>query len=426
MAERYQRAGVWRAALIVMTVLAVLVAAPADLRQASASTAEDTAAADSQTRRPWQQRLDSMIGDRNMSVSVRLRGSPLYRHREARERVPASNQKLLLTMALLARLPPGARLTTRVAAREVVGSTVKGNLWLIGRGDPSLTGGARFGDELPFRPARLHNLARKVKRAGVTRIRGSVVGAVSYYSHDWWAQGWRSHYPAEYAPLASAIAFEGNVKDGRHVGDPERRAAAALTRKLRALGVSVGRRPRADRPPAGLATVAAIKSVPLRRLLQYMNRRSSNFFAEMMGKRLAVAAGTRPGTIAGGARAVRRWAAGAGQRVIAHDASGLSYDNRVSGKALATLLDSRSGPASRTIRETLPRGGQGTLEKRLHGVRVRAKTGTLPGYSALSGYVYLERREAWASFSVLSRGMPKWTASDLEDRIVRLLEERAR
>lgn len=77
------------------------------------------------------------------------------------------------------------------------------------------------------------------------------------------------------------------------------------------------------------------------------------------------------------------------------------------------------------MRSTLPAGGQGTLAKRFPRTKVRAKTGTLPGYSALSGYVYLKRRDEWASFSILSRGMTKWRAASVEDQIVELLEERA-
>jgi D-alanyl-D-alanine carboxypeptidase len=66
------------------------------------------------------------------------------------------------------------------------------------------------------------------------------------------------------------------------------------------------------------------------------------------------------------------------------------------------------------------------LEDRLGGVRVRAKTGTLIGVSALSGYVWLERRATWAEFSILSAGTSKSTAVRIEDAVVRILSDRAR
>lgn len=367
-----------------------------------------------------------MIGVRDVGVAVRLHGTSLYRRSATRNRVPASNQKLLLTMALLDAVPAGSRMTTRVAARDVAGSTVRGNVYLLGKGDPSLAAGGEYGRDLPFPASHLGRLARKVKRAGITRIAGSVVGARAYYARDWWAPGWQWDYPARYVPRPTGLAFEGNVRKGQHPKNPELRAAQALTRKLRAHGVAVAEPARAGAPTAGTRAVARIRSAPLRRMLQFMNRRSSNFFAEMFGKRLAVASGTRPGSIAAGAEAVRTWALQEGVHVTAHDASGLSAENRASAETLARLLDGQSPARELTLRTTLPTGGQGTLEDRLHGVRVRAKTGTLPERSALSGYVYLERRQAWASFSILSAGMAKSTASDLEDRIVRLLEARAR
>jgi D-alanyl-D-alanine carboxypeptidase/D-alanyl-D-alanine-endopeptidase (penicillin-binding protein 4) len=78
------------------------------------------------------------------------------------------------------------------------------------------------------------------------------------------------------------------------------------------------------------------------------------------------------------------------------------------------------------LRNGLPTGGEGTLEDRLHGVPVRAKTGTLSGVSTLSGWVRLKRAGSWGEFSIMSRGMSKTRAANMEDRIVRLLRKRAR
>ena len=68
----------------------------------------------------------------------------------------------------------------------------------------------------------------------------------------------------------------------------------------------------------------------------------------------------------------------------------------------------------------------GTLEDRLESVRMRAKTGTLSGISALAGWVWLKRRSSWAEFAILSRGMSKSTAVTIENRIVRLVTRYAR
>jgi serine-type D-Ala-D-Ala carboxypeptidase/endopeptidase (penicillin-binding protein 4) len=162
-------------------------------------------------------------------------------------------------------------------------------------------------------------------------------------------------------------------------------------------------------------------------MLRYMNRKSANYFAEVFGKLLAVARSGPLGSIAKGANAIEAFASRHGIRLTAHDSSGLSYSNRVSPKALTKLLRySEKQEWGKKLREMLPRGGEGTLEDRLHGVPIRAKTGTLDSVSTLSGWIRVRRTGTWAEFSIMSRGMPKYRAVQIEDRIVKLLRKRAR
>ena len=408
--------GVRTAGLAAVLVAVLLVAGSAGLAPP----------AHAQARAAWKVSLDEVTAGKDVGVSVRLHGQPLYAKGAYQRRVPASNAKLLLTMALYNRVRPDSTITTTAAARTMTNGTVDGNLWIIGRGDPSVTGAGQFGKRLPFRPAHLALLARRISDNGVRRITGRVKGAVAYFKHDWWAHGWEATFPSTYAPLASGLSFQGNNDGERNIGDPEVRAARYVTRRLRALGVHVANEAGAGSLPSGTRRIAAIRSAPLRDMVTFTNRRSSNFFAEMLGKRLSVAAGTRPGTIAGGAREVQRWAAARDVAVTAYDASGLSYDNRVSPAGMTALLEhTAGGPTFTDVRVSLPRGGQGTLEDRLTDVLLRAKTGTLSGKSALSGWVWLERRRAWASFSILSQGTTKDQAVRMENRIVRVLAERA-
>jgi D-alanyl-D-alanine carboxypeptidase/D-alanyl-D-alanine-endopeptidase (penicillin-binding protein 4) len=157
-----------------------------------------------------------------------------------------------------------------------------------------------------------------------------------------------------------------------------------------------------------------------------MNRESRNFHAEVLGKLLGRLVFGGAGTIAKGARAIERFTEARGLEVVANDASGLSYANRVSARDLVRLLwFAESRPWGGALWAGLAGGDQGTLEDRLLGVRVRAKTGTLIGISALSGWVWLEREGRWGEFSILSRGMSKSQAVAIEDRIVRIVANRA-
>ena len=252
------------------------------------------------------------------------------------------------------------------------------------------------------------------------------MGGTGYFERDWYAPGWKSFYPAYYIPLPTALAFEGNSYEGRHISNPEWRAARSLTKRLRALGVRVAGNAGTGVPPKVTKPVAQVKSVPLSTLLTFTNRQSSNFFAEMIGKRLAAVARKPLGSISKGASVIARWTERHGVDAIARDSSGLSSENRVSPRGLVRLLAVAERQTwGAALRATLPVPGQGTLEDRLPGVKVRAKTGTLDGISALSGWVRLDRTKTWAEFSILSSGMPKSQAVDIEDRIVRTLEQRA-
>jgi D-alanyl-D-alanine carboxypeptidase/D-alanyl-D-alanine-endopeptidase (penicillin-binding protein 4) len=374
----------------------------------------------------WQKRISAIVAGKSVGVAVRLDDTVLYERRARGARTPASNQKLLLSMALFDLLGPSTRIVTKVAARKVDGNVVRSDLYVLGTGDPTVTGGGRFGTSLPLRPTRLKRLARHIKAAGVTRIDGRIVGSENYFAHDWFAPGWKSDFPSRYVALPSALTFDGNSHKGIHFSDPERRAAGSLTKKLEAIGIAVDGEPAAGHPPDGLTALAQVQSEPIRVLARFMNRTSSNFFAEVLGKRLGAESIGRPGTIAKAAAAIRRWSRRLDVTITARDASGLSYRNRVSPRGITRLLDAADDERWwHGLRSSLPTGGEGTLENRLTGVRVRAKTGTLEGFSALSGWVWLTRRAEWAPFSILSAGMPKYKATAVEDRIVRILESRA-
>ena len=362
-----------------------------------------------------------------MGVSVHYRGRAIYEHGSKARRTPASNEKLLLSMGLYATLTPDYRIPTAVYGPAPVDGVVRGKLWLSGHGDPTITAGGGYGKSLPFKATGLGRLARLVKKAGVRKIKGRVMGDTGFFGRDWFAPGWKSSFPAEEVPLPSALTFEGNTHKGTHITNPEWRAARAFTRRLQAKGIKVSKGARAANMPDGQAALATVFSRPLHVLVQFMDRKSSNFFAEVFGKLLGVMRNGAPGTIAKGADAIEGWWASKwGVAMSAYDASGLSYANRVSPRGITRLLDVADDHSwGAQLRKDLPTGGQGTLEDRLHGIPVRAKTGTLDGVSALSGWVWLRRTKEWATFSILSSGLPKYTAAAIEDRIVSVLHRAA-
>ena len=376
----------------------------------------------------WRQRINDTVGKKAIGVSVRLNSRVLYEHKDRYKRIPASNQKLLMTMSLLTKLKPRYKIRTfvRVPRGSVNKGVVSGDLWLIGRGDPTVTDGGKYARSLYMEPTRIKVLAKRIKNKGIKKIEGRVIGSTGYFAHDWFAPGWKPDFPAEEVPMPTALTFDGNRVGETHIADPERRAARALAQRLRDRNIKVGHKASQAPAPGGLRTIAKVKSRILQKLLIRTNRQSSNFFAEVLGKRLAVETFGPPGTIANGARAIQRFAARRGVTIESFDSSGLSYDNRVKPRGMTKLLAAVEDKSwIRALREILPTGDQGTLVDRLGNVRVRAKTGSLNKISTLSGWVWLKRVERWCAFSIMSRGMEKERAATIEDRIVRILTNSA-
>jgi D-alanyl-D-alanine carboxypeptidase/D-alanyl-D-alanine-endopeptidase (penicillin-binding protein 4) len=108
------------------------------------------------------------------------------------------------------------------------------------------------------------------------------------------------------------------------------------------------------------------------------------------------------------------------------DGSGLSHSNRAAPREVAQLLDQmRDEPGYSALYKSLPVAGRdGTLDGRMrHGAargRCRAKTGTLTGVSALSGYCRT-RGGRMLVFSVLMNSGSLYTAHDVQDRIANTL-----
>jgi serine-type D-Ala-D-Ala carboxypeptidase/endopeptidase (penicillin-binding protein 4) len=365
----------------------------------------------------WVGRIDQVVGDLPVGVEIAFGGKVIYQHLAWVRRPPASNEKLLLSMALLDRLDPATTIPTRVLATSApVHGVIHGDLWIVGHGDPE-TG-----------PSQMKAIAQGLAARGLTKIYGHVYGATGPFGRDWFAPGWKDYFPRYYIALPTALTYRGNLGPrGLHVNDPERLAAAALTDRLKALGVGVTKRPGLGSVPGHVHGLFTVPSRPLRSILHRMDLWSKNFYAEVLGKYLGARVRGAPGTIAKGAAAIEAFASTHGTSdVVAHDGSGLSYANRVSPQDIVTLLQvARSRPWGATLRGLLAHGGQGTLEDRLADVRLRAKTGTLDRISALSGWVWLERQHGWAEFSIMSSGITKQASMHVENAIVRVVSANA-
>jgi len=398
-------------------VIAGALLAPAVTATGGTAPPHTTAILSLSTRPRWMQRIDTVVGDLPVGVVIGYQGGDLYRHRDWVARPPASNEKLLLSMALLNRFPSTMTIATRVlSTRRPSAGVLHGDLWIVGHGDPEVG-----------RPDMVA-LAAALKAQGIRSITGSVMGSTGPFLRDWFAPGWKTYFPADYVALPTALTFNGNVDlSGRHISDPERRAALSLTARLKAAGIRVRGAPGMGTPPRRLFGLASIRSRSLRALIHGMDVWSRNFHAEVLGKYLGARVSGQPGSIARGAAAIEAYVHIRGAPdMVAHDGSGLSYANRATPQDIVNLLQNADAhPWGATLRDLLAHGNQGTLKGRLGNVELRAKTGTLTDISALSGWVWLDREQAWAEFSILSSGMSKSQSVSIENAIVQVVNANA-
>lgn len=137
-----------------------------------------------QRLRTWAVSLQSGPLANNGIVALSVRrvndGKVVFGHNEFTSLSTASTLKLVSTATALATLGSTYSYTTTLEYDGIIkDSTLQGNLYLRGTGDPSLGSGRFTG--YPSWIALLKDIAGQVRRAGIRRIDGAVIGDASYY-----------------------------------------------------------------------------------------------------------------------------------------------------------------------------------------------------------------------------------------------------
>jgi len=162
----------------------------------------------------------AMVGIKVVSLDT---GRVLFDENSAKLLRPASNMKLYTVATALDRLSPDFRFTTSVyATGRLDGGSVRGDLIIYGRGDPSLA--ARFSSGDYFKA--INDLADKIVAAGVKRVDGDLIGDESYFTGPQYGSGWEWedltwYYGAEVSALTvNDNALDLFIKPNPQVGKP--------------------------------------------------------------------------------------------------------------------------------------------------------------------------------------------------------------
>ena len=331
--------------------------------------------AQAQSIRSWARALER----RGVKVSAGVwdlgSGKLVEGFRTTQALTPASTTKVVSTYALLKSMKPNAVVETELWG-ALTGDTVAGDLVLKGAGDPCLTS------------ERLWSLAQDLRKRGILRVQGRIRLDQSAFDAQRFGNGWENTSEETTPPILPLSVNFNRDEKGLILRDPEPMAVETITRIFREAGLQILEGTAQEGEMTRLLT---FPSLPLRTLVQDINKYSNNFMIEMLVKRLGD--GSWPAGIQR-IQAFYRDVFGLDEDQIAlTDGSGLSKENRLSARTLAIILraawhDFEVGPEFTASLKVF--GGEPwTLSVKDPNLdrRVRFKTGHLANVNSLCGYL---------------------------------------
>jgi serine-type D-Ala-D-Ala carboxypeptidase/endopeptidase (penicillin-binding protein 4) len=353
-------------------------------------------------------------------------GKTLFGWKSALPRVLASNAKLFTTAAALDRFGVDGTFSTEVLSDSPMNASgvIPGDVWLRGGGDPAFGTLAYVRRHYGPSASSMEHLVDELDSLGLTAIRGGVHGDESLFDAVRGVRDSRYGTSPWVGPL-SALTLNHGYDGSRFQSNPASFAAGVFRKTLKADGITPGHAAARSRAPSDAQVLASVESPPMAVLARLTNKDSDNFFAETLLKNIGRDA-SGVGTTSAGVRAVRMFASSVGARVSLIDGSGLDRGDRAAPRDVVELL-----MAERTREEydaffaSLPIAGvDGTIHDRMRSGparrNCRAKTGSLIGVSALSGYC-TTRSGREVAFSFLMNGLTTSYARRIQDRMTQAI-----
>lgn len=373
-------------------------------------------------------------------VSDTFTGDPITAVNADTPIVAASVQKILTGLAAMDVLDPNSRISTTVVQAG------NNTLYLVGGGDMMLA--ANTGDpDAVNGHAGMRNLAEDT--AASLKLTGRTT--INLYLDDSLFTGsptgpWADDIPSlGYAAPVHAIGVDvGRQREGTYApryADPATHALTTFADHLTELGITVTNTPsRRVLDRDGYAAtiddervIASVQSATVGEIVDYFLKTSDNTITEVMGRLVAVERGL-PGTFDGATTAVIQALTTMGldtTGVDLVDCSGLGDTSTVTASLINEAINTMAhDPAYRqAVRGMAVAAYDGTLNDRYTNRNgrglVRAKTGSLPGVTALAGTL-LTLDDRTLTFTIIADDLPDggpWAARQAMDAFVEQLSE---
>ncbi len=455
-------------------ILAVVLVAVSDRIVLSANSATTTYSAKIATLVPKEARNNGKLG---VIVKSLTSGETLFEYNAQSLFIPASNEKIITSVAALSLLKRDYRFKTEFySGGGVSKGTLHGGLYVKGYGDPTLG------------EPHLGFIVYELKKRGIAEIRDGIIVDDSYFSRVRRAVGWKQEWTDDfYSPPISALSFNYNtievkvsssgsgqkpsvtiLPEGSNISiinnavtsskqgvltttwsndqtivvggkirskatvilkipvqNPTLLTGNILKNALEEAGIKVTGPVIAGEVPKWATLFYTHYSDPLSSIITEYLKNSVNIIGENLIKTLGAEFKSIPGSWENGSLVISEFLNGIGIkdgfRVV--DGSGLSLLNRVSPRTLTDVLS--YAYTNRVIAsdfvDSLPIAGvDGTLKKRFKQSdvqgRVMAKTGYLNNVRALSGYVFTKQGDVLV-FSILDNGLG-WKTKEFQNSLL--------
>ena len=344
--------------------------------------------------------LDAKGGTLENSVwgilAVNFQGDTLAQLNMGKRLAPASNMKLVTTAAAYLKLGRNYTFKTQLATDgEIRDTTLFGNLYIIGGGDPLI--GDLFTylpkEDIPFGKWR-----KVLEDKGIRRIEGDIVGDGSYFCGERRHTDWSTEDEiSKDGVVPAGLTWRGKMGDS--IPDGPLAAATHFRRWLLDQGVvvcGVATEKAAD----SLTILGIAQSASLNHIITITNHQSDNFCAETLLKAIGKA-NNGSDDYDTATEALHRalspiGMAGPSAKMRFADGSGLSRKNFISPEFIVGILMGMSRTSLyKDYLNSLPRPGRkdGTLLTRLPKApaavknRIYMKSGSLGGVRCFSGYI---------------------------------------